>query len=515
MRWTVAWIAFAVAAVGFSPALDAGFHFEDFTYLALMKHLDSPWPLIVDNIFFVYYYRATGMLFWWLSVKLVGADAWWHNLIDLLLHAGNAALLGVLTARLARAPLAGLVAGIAFAVMPAAATTAMWLSDRYDPLALLFGTLALLAFERALDGSRRAAVLTAVALFLAITAKEVAYAIAAVMCVRLGWNAWQHRRLDIAVGVAIVVPIVAALLLRALTVQSLDATLGIGDMTDAVIDGTRAWWRHLPSALYGFHAVGTASMWLLGTVALVSAASIGLGIRSRNGDVVRLSMTGAILFVVPSLLQWPVTSLVLVGDGALAFPVNLRFYHLAVAGLALLLAAAWIGLRGQVTRSIYALTLIAVCSVWFGQTRDNATRWASDLKAASQSYLTLGHELGARTFPPGCRIELDAAALPGEIRPHIDGAVKAAVPVGAPILGCSITAGTRTYSTLVEGNLCIPEAWPGLGIRPYARGLSMQRIGNVCGIAFDGSDDRATPAPRFAFRVDADGHIEQTVVPSD
>jgi hypothetical protein len=129
-----------------------------------MRHLDVPWPLLVDNIYFVYYYRATGMLFWWLAVQWIGTDAVWHNFLDLLLQAGNAALVALYAARAGRSTLAGLLAGACFACLPPAAGTAMWMSDRYDPLALLFGMLALLAFERALAGSRRAPIVGAVLL---------------------------------------------------------------------------------------------------------------------------------------------------------------------------------------------------------------------------------------------------------------------------------------------------------------------------------------------------------------
>ena len=507
VRVMILLLVLGLAALAFAPALDAGFHVEDFSYLALMRHLESPWPLLVDNVFFVYYYRATGMLFWWLSVQLAGTDAWWHNLFNLGLHALNAALVGALAMRLAREPVAGLVAGAAFACLPAAASTAMWMSDRYDPLALLFGLLALLAFERAMEGSRRAIVWTGLWLLLAITSKEVAYAIAGLMLLRVLWRAWEQRLWNPWLVLAVIAPVGIALLMRVLTVQQLESALSVTDLAGGAVAGTVAWWQRLPAAIFGFATPTAWAVGLLVAVAVVSLLAIASGALARRDDVVKLAITGGFLVLAPSILQWPVTSLVLPHDGAVTHLVNLRFFHLAMAGVALLLAAGWLALGLRTARIVFGIALAALYVVWFGQTRDNARRWANEQGAQTPVYLALGRDLGALAFPRGCRIALDPAHLPSAIHPHIDTTVKAGVPRGAPILGCSVTAGRHTFVTLVEGSVCSPADWPGTSTKTYSGTPGFQRVGDLCAISFDRADDGSVPAARLRFGVDAHGRI--------
>ena len=67
-------ISIALAALLFNPiqpALAAGFHPEDLGWLALVRHIDSPWPLLTENVFFVYYYRPVGLLLEQLSEDLL------------------------------------------------------------------------------------------------------------------------------------------------------------------------------------------------------------------------------------------------------------------------------------------------------------------------------------------------------------------------------------------------------------------------------------------------------------
>lgn len=502
--------AFAVAAFAFMPALAAGFHVEDYAYVALMRHLPSPWTLLVDNIFFVYYYRATGMLFWWLSVQLAGTDAWWHNLFDLIVHAGNAGLLAVLASMLARNAVAGAVAGIAFACLPAAASTAMWMSDRYDPLALLFGMLALIAFERAIAGSRAAVIASAIALLLAIASKEVAFAVAALMFVRALVIAWQRRTLPIALLLAAIVPVAVALLMRVLTVQTLETSLGVTDLIDATLRGTIAWWQRLPAAVAGFHAVSGTVIALIAIVAILALAAIALGIVARRPGVSILAVSGALLVVVPSVIQWPVTSLVLPHDEALAFVVNLRFYHLAMAGLALLLSAAMLGLHSPPFRVVFAALLLPLCVGGVVLTRSTAHAWATVWAPPVAAYQSLASALDTRTYPSACRIRLDVRALPSPAVAHIDTIVKAGVPRHSSILHCSVTAAVPSHVTLVDAGVCDSAAWPAFGIRRFHDEPAVQRMGALCAISFDGQDNPAHDAARFAFAVAADGSIRET-----
>ena len=56
-RWVLvaAAASFALAALLMLPVIHAGFHAEDFGWLALARLSTSPWALLAHNINFVYF----------------------------------------------------------------------------------------------------------------------------------------------------------------------------------------------------------------------------------------------------------------------------------------------------------------------------------------------------------------------------------------------------------------------------------------------------------------------------
>lgn len=83
-----------------------------------------------------------------LNYAVAGYDArWWHG-FDLLLHVMVSLLVGLLAMRLFRAGLAGLLAGLLFAVMPIHVEVVSWVSCRKDLLSALFGLLSVLSYLR-------------------------------------------------------------------------------------------------------------------------------------------------------------------------------------------------------------------------------------------------------------------------------------------------------------------------------------------------------------------------------
>jgi hypothetical protein len=112
-------LVFVVAALAVAPVLGAGFHHEDFTWLALARHLESPWTFFYKNVGFTYFYRPFGLLLWYVSAQAAAANPWLHNLFDLLLQAFNAVLVAILATRLCGNRGTGAVAGLLFACLPA------------------------------------------------------------------------------------------------------------------------------------------------------------------------------------------------------------------------------------------------------------------------------------------------------------------------------------------------------------------------------------------------------------
>jgi hypothetical protein len=494
-----------VAALACAPLLHAGFHTEDFTWLALARQLDKPWALFHKDVAFAYFYRPTGLLFWRAITQIAGTDAWLQNLSDLLLQALNATLVACLAARLSRNRNAGIMAGLVFACLPAASGTALWMSDRFDPVSLCCGLVALLAFERA---RRRSAWLgMALFLLLCLTAKEVGYAVAAAMLALLAWTGLTRREWHPWKFAAVLLPVTLALALHAVVVKSIDAALDSTQSLHALWRGVGYWWLRFPSAIFGFREPPTWAWLLLADASLLAAAGVARAIRQRQRDTLRLAIVGATLLVVPAILQWPVTQLVLGSTAALAFTANLRFYYVAVGGLALLWSAGYAGLQATRSRWLLLAATLALAVQWFATANVVATAWANDTRAFSPRYLALSRDLGTISFPAGCRIELHAPDFPPDFAHFADVIIKGGAPRGASVMGCVIFAGGAPYMSIVNADLCTEANWRGLAIRTVQGKKLLAPVGNLCMLSFDPPHFAADGLDVHRFEVDASGRL--------
>jgi len=495
-----------LAALVMAPVIGAGFHPEDFGWLALARHSVSPWPLLAHNIDFVYFYRPLPLLLWWLSAHAFGADPVWHNALDVLLHALNTALVCLLAARVGGRAGVGVLAGIVFASLPAGAGTAAWMSDRFDPVALGFSLAALLAFESALQ-RRRSSLWTGLWLLCAVLSKEVAYAAAAVMLLRLVAQ-WRRER-DVPSGVLAVVLLAPALgiALRVLSGTTTGWSLALDNPLHAFVAGIGGWWRQAPAALGGFLPATGLSI-LFGALLLAMVYALARTAAPRGPRA--LALTGIGLLVIPAALQWPVTAPVLSDDGSRAFTENLRFYYAAAAGLALALAAGYAALQSQRAR----LLMLSGCLMAAGYAAivsyQLSRHWAQAWRSSSDAYLTLAADLGRRQFPAGCRIFLDAPDWTDAFRHHADTIVKAAAPATASVQSCAIFAGTQVYQTFLPADRCTPADWPGLAFSERQGTPIAASVGDVCMLQFatySAADQLG--APLFRFRVGGDGRAQE------
>ena len=494
--------SFVAAALVMAPVVGAGFHPEDFGWLALARLSPSPWPLFVHNIDFVYFYRPLPLLLWWLAAHVLGTAATWHNAIDVLLHALNAALLCGLATRLSGRTGTGVVAGLVFACLPAGAGTAAWMSDRFDTVALAFSLAALLAFEAGWE-RRRAAWWAGLWLLCALLSKEVAYAAAAVMLLRvlLGW-----REAPRALIAAVVIAPLLGIALRLLSGTAMNISLDVGNPVATIAAGLAGWWRQAPAALGGFlPAPGLAVLIGLSLLGGMFNAAVRTTPPMRT-----LLVTGAGLLVLPAALQSPVTAPVLVHDESTAFTENLRFYYMACAGLALLLAAGYATTRSVVLRWGMCGALLVSAAYGAILSHQLGAKWANDWRAPSDAYLTLGAELGQRPFPIGCRIFLDTPEWTDAFRHHADTIVKAVAPVSAPVQACAIFSGAQVYQTFLPADRCSAAQWPGLAFSERHGVEIAGSVGAVCMLQFE---TYTTPgqlgSPLLRFRVDRSGHAQE------
>ena len=224
-RRTPVFLALALAAAvlaAYLPALEAGFVWNDDTYLTENPTLDT-----LDGLRLIWtepkaneqYYPMVFTSFW-VEKHLWSLRPFGYHLVNVLLHAGSALLLWWLLVRLSL-PGAWLAAA-AFALHPVCAESVAWVTERKNTLSLFLSLLAMLAYLIALDrrerektrrfprkGKRarpaaapaaRTGPLSFAALFLfllALLAKTTACAVPAVLLVLVWWKKGRIEAADV------------------------------------------------------------------------------------------------------------------------------------------------------------------------------------------------------------------------------------------------------------------------------------------------------------------------------
>ncbi|MEI7556088.1 hypothetical protein [Candidatus Chlorohelix sp.] len=129
-----------LALLGYGACLSFNFSGEDFVFIHFTAE-GHPFYEHTQNQFF----RPIPNLAWWLDYNLWGLNPMGYHLTNLLLHASNSLLVGLLAQTLAKNRRVALATGILFALSPIHAEAVVWISGRPDLIASFFILLALLA----------------------------------------------------------------------------------------------------------------------------------------------------------------------------------------------------------------------------------------------------------------------------------------------------------------------------------------------------------------------------------
>jgi hypothetical protein len=446
---------------------------DDYVYIAVARHLDSPWVLLTQDSVGSYFFRPLAMLFWWASAALFGESAPAHHALGMAVHVANGLLLHGLLRRLgASAAVAALVA-LGFIAHPASISTASWLSDRFDLLATCFGLAALLAIERHLERPTLTCLVAAAAALLAsILCKEIGFAIAAAGLVAIAWtDSRRHaasRAWRWALAGAIAVTVLAALAMRTLALRPVPDTEGLlGILLGMLATGTGKWSLALPAFLF-VEAGRLLSLvaWVLTAAMLVVLAALP---RSRaalaGGGLARMAVLGLALMLLGAAVQAPTLS----NAPLLTFSresfspgavVTARFYYLPLAGFALLVAAlAEAAMRSQRPRAAtWILVALTVCTLvgFLATSRAITRQWAHFTAERNVHAQAAIETVTALTrLQPGCKIYLlDTPAGADLFRDMADTAVKKSLPRDHSALACFIQAEHAPwYHLLARGNL--------------------------------------------------------------
>jgi len=185
-RILMACLVAAAAFLVFSNSLGNGFLWDDEQFLLKNAYLSS-WRflprLFTENVVAgaglqSNLYRPLQLLTHFLDLLLWGLNPFGHHLTNVLLHAGSSAAVFLWLSRLAPA-LAALAVSLLYCLHPLQCFAVAYVSGRGDTLAILFGCLALLFYERRLWASLLCAAL-------ALLSKESAAILPALL--------WLHVR---------------------------------------------------------------------------------------------------------------------------------------------------------------------------------------------------------------------------------------------------------------------------------------------------------------------------------
>jgi len=525
--------AFAVAglaAVAFWPAFSAHFIGDDWGYLALARHIDSPLSFYTYDHSASYFYRPNTMVLWWASVATLALDATAQYALNFALHVGNALLLGVIVFQLSGRRGIAIAAATVFAVHPVGIGASLWLSDRFDLLATLGVLGAIICLERAIAGRGGRFALLACAT-LAAGAKETAIVLPLAVLLRLLAErnlAWSWRLTTLIVVAA---PFGLFLGVRAHLINDVSLTLDETDLLAAAGTGIGAWLARTPEVFVGTRwktidaaLLGLGTLW---AILAVARGIAGQGLRPARESpepfadnaakdsarrIAALAALGLGCVIGPALVQWPVTKGVLVDPQALVNPANLRFYYLALAGLCMLFAAAFMGMRNRRARVAAALAAALACIGWIPAARVHAHYWTEVSNGPDHRVEAAAGRLAATlSVAPRCRIYLLPADLPSGFARFADAVVKAQVPRDSPLLACAVTTALSPWYTITREQPCSNDGWePLVPLVKQGETVRARPIGGLCYHYFVDPPSRENwrdPATRW-FELRGDSFVE-------
>jgi len=347
---------------------------------------------------------------WWTEWRLANGEPWLFHLGNVVLHAANAVLLGLLFRALGLgAGLSWAAAGL-WALNPVQVATVAWATERKNVLYVFFYLAALLAYARSLvppDGAKstgRAAFLLSLALFTASLASKATAVTLPVAAAALHWTV--ARPFDRRAIARLSALFALALVAGGLHVSREQVTPLLPFDTRAMV-AARAIWFYVGKFLWPADLVPVYPRWPLDRVVgfgLVSLAGIGAVLLAAFVEARRLPRAawfGGLLYV----------SNVALVVGIVWFPFMIYSFasdhlvYLPSAGLALLAVLAadavlrWIGVPARAALATIALLWVVLAGATRAQTaywHDTESLWGRTLQydpANALAHKNLGAEL--------------------------------------------------------------------------------------------------------------------------
>jgi tetratricopeptide (TPR) repeat protein len=405
----LALITFAI----FSPLLNCKFiNFDDPEYVTRNPHVLRGLSLDGTRWAFTSYETYYWQPLTWLTLQLdatfSGRNPSGYHLTNVLLHAGNAALLFLALLSLTLARWRSFAAAVIFAVHPLRVESVAWIAERKDVLSVFFGFLALLAYAYYVKApSWRSYGWVAVSLTLSLMAKPMLVTLPFLLLV-LDW--WPLGRWATSTARELVVeklPLVALVIASGIVAYlgqvKFGAVAGVGVFSlsertgNAIISyiaylGMAAWPVDLavfyPHPAYVYDGVGGISPWeVAGAAGLLVAVSVAATVLRKRAPY----FLAGWLWYLGTLL--PVIGLIQAGAQGRAD----RFTYFPQIGIAVAVCwgtAAVLASRPRVAAVLAAVVVLTL--TWRTQTQlpvwlDSVALWEHALKTTRKSPEGLFH----------------------------------------------------------------------------------------------------------------------------
>ncbi len=383
----------AIVAWAFWPGVHSFLYLDDFFLTAISRLLDNPLAPFVHNHFpGGLFFRPLAFSFWWLSVAVLGSSPLPQYLLNLVLHIGICLLLWQFLCNWTHTRVVPLLAALVFGIHPIAIGTSLWLSDRFDLLAVLFGLLALDAARRYRISRGGAALIAAfVCAAGAALSKEIGLAVFAPIFIIWVWpdesnRGWWSPRRRAALGMVVLA--LALIVWRSVILGSTLETRFVGGLpvTQILIDGVTRWIPHLFGFLLEFSRLSHAAI-AVEAVALLPIAALALfGIarlrrRGWRDEDVLLVLAALSMLLATGVLQAPTLRLMGLSAraplGALMATESRVFYYSLLSLITVLVGLVRIALEGMPRRANQiAFAAVALCIVpWIGDAHHLARQY--------------------------------------------------------------------------------------------------------------------------------------------
>jgi hypothetical protein len=448
--WPAALLIALMLILVFRAAFSAHFVLDDFGMLAIVRFLENPLePFVRNHIPGGIYYRPLGMILWWLSERSFGSQSAAHYLINLSLHAGVVAALWSLVSRFSGNRWVGLIAATCFAFHPIGIGTTLWLSDRFDLLALLFGLLGLrsaLDFSR--NGKKRSFWVTIALLSLSLLSKEIALAYFAAAAV-----IWLHAESEprlagrIRMSLTLLLPVLVYLVIRFFVLEFPGAGFLAGErgLMGLLLDGLGNWFAGWMDFLsYWSRLQGWKQFASISALVILAALTLIASMRDWSLRRWQAFLAGMALWLSTGLLQVPLLAHFSVrleeSTSAIYAVLNSRYFYSSLAGFLIAVAAllAPLCLTRRWARAFALIAISMLVVVWFSASQSASRRHRIETQAQKEVVDAAIRAMDRMDIPSaGCQVYLLDTKI-WSFGWVSDEAIKAITPNLQRIAGCLI-----------------------------------------------------------------------------